>query len=111
MSTLFQKVACKLLVVYIGRAVPVYVRARNVTYATPEQATVEKWATVETVVMQTGQGYAKHFHKFKIKIMSSFNSNEAWFQTNILYGILPLYIVMELNCISCICKYVTCINM
>ena len=53
------------------------------TYATPEHAAVEKKTAVETVVKQKGQRYAKHFHKFEIKIMSSFKSNEAWFQTNI----------------------------
>ena len=50
------------------------------TYATPQHAAVEKWANVETVVKQvkqTGQRYAKHFHKFEIKMMSSFKSNEA----------------------------------
>ena len=61
LDTLFQKVACRLLVAYIGKAVPVYVQARNMTYATPEHAAVEKLATVETVVKQvkqTGQQYA-----------------------------------------------------
>ena len=59
----------------------------------------------------------EHFHMFEIKIMSSFKSNEAWFQTSILYEILPLYKVMGSYCISCmgkICnmfKYVTFINM
>ena len=86
-GTLFQQVAYRLLVAYIETAVPVYVQARNMTYATPEPAAVEKKTTVETVVKQTGQRYAKHFHKFEIKIMSSFKSNEPWFQTNILYEI------------------------
>ena len=60
------------------------------TYATPEHAAAEKKATVETVVKLTGQRYAKHFYKFEITKISSFKSNEAWFQTNILYGLLPL---------------------
>ena len=41
MGTFFQKVACKLLVAYIGKAVPVYVQARNLTYATPQHAAVD----------------------------------------------------------------------
>ena len=84
------------------------------TYPTPEHAAVEKEATVETVVKQvkqTGQRYAKYFHKFEIKIMSYFKSNEVWFQTNILYKNLPLYRVVESYCISCICKYELYLNM
>ena len=50
MGTLFQKVSCRLLVADIGKAVPVHVQARNMTYASPEHAAVDK-----TVVKQTGQ--------------------------------------------------------
>ena len=42
LGTLFHKVACRLLVPYIEKAVTVYVEARNMTYATPEHAAVEK---------------------------------------------------------------------
>ena len=38
-------------------------------------------------------------NQFETKIMSSFKSNEAWLQTNILHEILSLYRVMELHCI------------
>ena len=62
---------------------------------------------MEIGVKQTRRRYAKHFHKFEIKILSSFKSNDAWFQTNNLYEILLLYNVMESYCISRICKYVT----
>ena len=55
LGALFHKITCRLLVAYIGKAVPVYVQARNMTYATPEHAAVEKWVTVETVMKQTGQ--------------------------------------------------------
>ena len=58
---MFQKVAYNLLVVYVGKAVPVYIHARKKAYATLEHAALEKKATVEIVVKQTGQGYAKHF--------------------------------------------------
>ena len=54
-NNLFQKVVCRLLVIYIGMAVPVYVQARNTINVTPEHAAVEKQATVETVVKQIGQ--------------------------------------------------------
>ena len=47
------------------------------TYATPEHVAVEKYATGETVMKQTGQQYAKHLHKFEIKITSFFKRNEA----------------------------------
>ena len=51
---------------------------------------------METVVKQTRQRYAKHFHKLEIKIMSSpFKSNDAWFQTNILYEIIKFYLCTE----------------
>ena len=72
MGTLPQKVACRLLVAYIEKAVTVYVQARKITYATPKHAAVEKYATVEIVMKQTRQRYAKHFHELEIKIMSSF---------------------------------------
>ena len=42
MGTLFQKVVFRLLVASIRMTVPVYVQARNTTYATPEHAAVEK---------------------------------------------------------------------
>ena len=71
----------------MGKAFTVYGQARNMTYATPEHAAVEKKATVKIVVKQTGQRYARHFHKFEIKSLSSFKSNESWFQTNISYEI------------------------
>ena len=51
---LVQKVACRVLVTYIGKAVPVYVQARNRTYATPEHAAVDKKAGKKTVVKLTG---------------------------------------------------------
>ena len=79
MGTLFPTVACRLLVSYIGKAVPVYIQTGSMTYASPEHAAVEKYATVEAVVKQvkqTRQRYGKHFNKFKIKIMSSFKSNQ-----------------------------------
>ena len=69
MGFLFHQVACRLLVACIETAVPVYVQARSMTYAIPEHAAVEKKTTVEIVVKQTGQRYAKHFHKFEIKII------------------------------------------
>ena len=49
------------------------------------------------------------FYKFEIKIMSSYMSNEAWFQTSILYEISPLYRVRKSYCIHlfCICIYAT----
>ena len=55
MGTLFQNVVCRLSVESIRIAAPVYVQARNTTYATPEHAAVEKYATVEAVVKQIGQ--------------------------------------------------------
>ena len=58
MGTLFQKVVRRLLLAYIGKTVPIYVQARNMTYATPEHAAIEKQATVETVAKLTGQRYA-----------------------------------------------------
>ena len=60
MGTLFQKVACRLLVADTGKVVSVYVQSRNMTYATPEHAAVEKEASLETVAKETGQQYAKH---------------------------------------------------
>ena len=81
------------------------------TYDTPEHAAVEKYVTVETVMKHTGQQYAKHFHKFEIKITSSLGRNEAWFQTNISYEILSLYSQMESYCISCIWIYLKYITM
>ena len=42
MGTLFQKVVCRLLVIYTGMAVPDYVQTRNTIYAIPEHAAVEK---------------------------------------------------------------------
>ena len=47
------------------------------TYATPEHAAVEKWATVDTIVKLTRQQDTKHFHTLEIKILGSFKSNEA----------------------------------
>ena len=41
MGTLFQKVACRLFVSYVGKAVPVNVQERNMTYVTLEHAAVE----------------------------------------------------------------------
>ena len=62
---MFQKVACNSLVVYAGKAVPVYVHVRKKAYATLEHAALEKKATVEIVV--TGQRYAKHFISSKLR--------------------------------------------
>ena len=64
---MFQKVACNSLVVYVGKAVPVYVHARKKAYATLEHAVLEKKAIVEIVVKQTGQRYAKHFISSKLR--------------------------------------------
>ena len=64
---MFQKVACNLLVVYVGKAVPVYVHARKKDYATLEHAALEKKATVKIVVKQTGQRYVKHFISSKLR--------------------------------------------
>ena len=76
-GTLVQKAACRLSVTHIGKDVLVYVQTRNMTYASPQHATIEKQLTVETVLKQTGHRYAKHFCKFEIKIMSFFKRNEA----------------------------------
>ena len=64
---MFQKVACYSFVVYVGKAVPVYVHARKKTNATLEHAALEKKAIVEIVVKQTGQRYAKHFISSKLR--------------------------------------------
>ena len=64
---MFQKVACNLLVGYVGKAVPVYVHARKKAYATLEHAALEKKATLEIVVKQTGQRYAKHVISSKLR--------------------------------------------
>ena len=64
---MLQKVACNLLVVYVGKTVPVYVHARKKAYATLEHAALEKKATVEIVVKQTGQRYARHFISSKLR--------------------------------------------
>ena len=77
------------------------------TYATPEHAAVEKNATVETVMKHTGQQYAKHFHKFEIKITSSFKRNEAWSQTNILYEV---FIFVRINGIRLYILYMEICN-
>ena len=90
MGIVFQKVACSLLVVYIGKAVPVYVHGRKKAYTTLEHAAVEKkatgncWEADRTAVCRT-------FYKFEIKIISSFMSNLALFKTSSLYAISPLY--------------------
>ena len=55
MFTLFQRAAYRLLFEYVGKAVPVYVQARNKAYTTLKHAALEKWATMEIRLKQTGQ--------------------------------------------------------
>ena len=65
---MLQKVACNLLVVYVGKTVPVYVHASKKAYATLEHAALEKKTIVEIVVKQTGRRYAKkHFINSKLR--------------------------------------------
>ena len=105
---MFQKLACNLLVVYVGKAVPVYVHATKSLRYPGECSFREKGncgnrrKADRTALFQT-------FYKFEIKIMCSCMSNEAWFQTSILYEISPLYRVMESYCthVFCICIYAT----
>ena len=47
--------SCMQFVICVGKAVSVYVHARKKAYATLEHAALEKKATVEIVVRQTGQ--------------------------------------------------------
>ena len=42
MGILFHKVAFRLVVAYVGKAVPFYIQARNLTYATVDHAALER---------------------------------------------------------------------
>ena len=106
---MFQKVACNSLVVYVGKAVPVYVHARKKAYATLEHAALEKKGNCRNRRKADRTALCQTFYKFEIKTMSSYMGNEAWLQTSILYKFSPLYRVMKSYCIHvfCICIYTT----
>ena len=110
---MFQKVACNSLVVYVGKAVPIYIHAIKKAYATLEHAALETKGNCGNRRKADRTALCQTFYKFEIKIISSYMSNEAWPQTSILYEISPLYRVMESYCIHlfCICIYTqhTCI--
>ena len=58
------------LVAYIGKAVPVYVGERNMTYTTLEHVVVDKISNCGNRRKANRIAiYAKRFHKFEIKII------------------------------------------
>ena len=103
---MFLKVACNSLVVYVGKAVPVDVYARKKAYATLEHAALAKKRYSGNRRKADRTALCQTFYKFEIKIMSSYMSNEAWFQTSILYEISSLYRVMKSFCIHVFCIYI-----
>ena len=77
MGTMFQKVSCGLLVAYIGKAVLGLCSGKKHDLRYPGACSCKEICNCGNVMKQTGQQYAKHFHKFEIKITSSFERNEA----------------------------------
>ena len=85
MCTLFQRAACRLLVVYVGQAVPVYGQAKKHGLQYPEACSCGEIGNYGIQLKANRTALIQSLYNFEIKITSSFKRNEAWFQASVLY--------------------------